>query len=120
MKLAYLFNCYPQSSQTALRREVVAFEKLGTPIERFTLRRFDGDLVDADDRAERERTRVVLAVGRLGTFVCLVSGSVTPAGSVLSGAGYGGEGRHAERTGPVPEHDLPGGSVRAPGLARRE
>ena len=66
MKLAYLFNWYPQPSQTALRREVVAFEKIGIPIYRFTLRRYDADLVDEEDRAERERTRVVLAVGASG------------------------------------------------------
>jgi colanic acid/amylovoran biosynthesis glycosyltransferase len=72
MKLAHLFNCYPQSSQTALRREVAAFEKLGTPIQRFTLRRFDGDLVDEDDRAERERSRVVLAVGVSGLASALL------------------------------------------------
>ena len=44
MKLAYLFNWYPQPSTTALRREVAAFEKMGIPIHRFTLRRYDGGL----------------------------------------------------------------------------
>ena len=72
MKLAYLFCWYPQPSTTALRREVVAFEKLGIPIFRFTLRRYDGDLVDEDDRAERERTRVVLAVGALGLAIAVL------------------------------------------------
>jgi colanic acid/amylovoran biosynthesis glycosyltransferase len=66
MKLAYLFNWYPQPSQTALRREVVAFETMGIPIYRFTLRRYDADLVDEEDRAEREQARVVLAVGASG------------------------------------------------------
>ena len=63
MKLAYLFPWYPQPSQTALRREVLAFEKMGILIHRFTLRRYDGDLVDEEDKAEREQTRVVLAAG---------------------------------------------------------
>lgn len=63
MKLAYLFNWYPQPSTTALRREVLAFEKMGIPIHRFTLRRYDGELVDGEDRIEREQTRVVLAAG---------------------------------------------------------
>jgi colanic acid/amylovoran biosynthesis glycosyltransferase len=66
MKLAYLFNWYPQPSTTALRREVAAFEKMGIPIYRFTLRRYDADLVDEADRAERDQTRVVLAVGASG------------------------------------------------------
>ena len=66
MKLAYVFNWYPQASQTALRREILAFEQMGIPIHRFTLRRFDGELVDEEDRIERERTRVVLGVGAFG------------------------------------------------------
>jgi colanic acid/amylovoran biosynthesis glycosyltransferase len=66
MKLAYLFNWYPQPSTTALRLEVAAFEKMGIPIHRFTLRRYDRELVDEEDRAERERARVLLAVGASG------------------------------------------------------
>jgi colanic acid/amylovoran biosynthesis glycosyltransferase len=66
MSLAYLFTWYPMPSQTALRREVVALEELGLSFHRFSLRRYDGDLVDEHDRAERERTRAVLDVGAFG------------------------------------------------------
>jgi glycosyltransferase involved in cell wall biosynthesis len=66
MALAYLFNWYPQPSLTALRREVRALEDLGVTFERFTLRRYEGTLVDPDDIAERERTRVILDAGVLG------------------------------------------------------
>ena len=54
MSLAYLFNWYPMPSQTALRREVVALEELGVSFHRFSLRRYEGELVDEHDRAERE------------------------------------------------------------------
>lgn len=63
MSLAYLLNWYPMPSQTALRREVAALDELGIPFHRFSLRRYEGELVDEDDQAERERTRAVLDVG---------------------------------------------------------
>jgi glycosyltransferase involved in cell wall biosynthesis len=66
MVLAYLFNWYPLPSQTALRREVTALEDLGITLHRFSLRRFEGELVDENDRSERERTRAVLDSGALG------------------------------------------------------
>jgi colanic acid/amylovoran biosynthesis glycosyltransferase len=72
MKIAYLFNTYPQPSTTALRREVIALEKMGIRIHRFTLRQFEGDLVDEEDRAERERSRVVLAVGASGLAAAML------------------------------------------------
>jgi colanic acid/amylovoran biosynthesis glycosyltransferase len=66
MGLAYLFAWYPMPSQTALRREVVALEALGVSFHRFSLRRYEGELVDEHDRSEREQTRAVLDVGALG------------------------------------------------------
>ena len=63
IKLAYLFNWYPQPSQTALRREITAVEDLGLSPHRFTLRPFKGQLVDENDLAEREKTRAVLDAG---------------------------------------------------------
>lgn len=71
MALAYLFNWYPQPSLTALRREVTALEELGVSLHRFTLRRYEGQLVDEHDRAERERTRVVLDAGAMGFLASL-------------------------------------------------
>jgi colanic acid/amylovoran biosynthesis glycosyltransferase len=65
MAIAYLFNWYPLPSQTALRREVLALEELGLTLHRFSLRRYEGELVDEGDRAERERTRAVLDTGGL-------------------------------------------------------
>jgi glycosyltransferase involved in cell wall biosynthesis len=71
MGLAYLLNWYPQPSQTALRREVAALERLGVAFHRFSLRRYEGTLVDPEDIAERERTRSVLDVGATGFLAAL-------------------------------------------------
>lgn len=71
MTLAYLFNWYPQPSLTALRREVTALDDMGVSFHRFSLRRFEGKLVDEHDLAERERTRAVLDVGATGLLGAL-------------------------------------------------
>jgi glycosyltransferase involved in cell wall biosynthesis len=79
MSLAYLFNWYPMPSQTALRREVVALEELGISIHRFSLRRYEGELADEQDRLERERTRTVLDVGALGLMAAVLrTGAARP------------------------------------------
>jgi colanic acid/amylovoran biosynthesis glycosyltransferase len=80
MVLAYLFNWYPQTSLTALRRELRAVEDLGTEIHRFTLRRFDGELVDEEDQQERERTRVVLGAGAAGLLAATARVAATRPG----------------------------------------
>ena len=64
--VAYLVNQYPQPSQSFIRREIAALEKLGVRVERFTVRSWPGNLVDEGDRAEKQRTRVILSVGALG------------------------------------------------------
>ena len=63
MKLAYLINQYPQPSHSFIRREIGALEQLGTPVFRFTLRRYTGPLPDPADQAERDKTFVVLDHG---------------------------------------------------------
>lgn len=64
MKLAYLLNTYPLISTTFIRREILAIEALGQPVERFAVRNWDGDLVDPEDIAERARTNYILTGGR--------------------------------------------------------
>ena len=71
MKIGYLINQYPQSSQSFIRREIAALESLGVSVERFTVRRWDQKLVDPGDIAEQERTRVVLDVGGMGLLKAL-------------------------------------------------
>jgi colanic acid/amylovoran biosynthesis glycosyltransferase len=67
--IAYLINQYPQSSQSFIRREILALEKLGQPIERFSVRRWETTLVDENDRAEQSKTRYVLDVGAVGLLL---------------------------------------------------
>lgn len=60
MRIAYLINQYPKVSHTFIRREILSLERQGFEILRIALRGWDGDLVDAEDQIERERTRYVL------------------------------------------------------------
>jgi len=68
LRIAYLINQYPQTSQSFIRREIQALEELGFHVERTTLRRWRERLVDPQDQAEADRTRCVLESGawRLG------------------------------------------------------
>src|SRR5947209_11030008 len=78
MKIAYLINQYPQASQSFIRREIAALEKLpGVTIERFTVRRWDQKLVDPADIAEQQRARVVLDVGTHGLLFALLAALFT-------------------------------------------
>lgn len=63
MRVAYLLNQYPMPSQTFVRREIAALEEQGWDIERISVRPTTGESVDAADRAEAARTRVVLGPG---------------------------------------------------------
>lgn len=60
MRIAYLVSQYPKVSHTFIRREIRALEAGGAEIVRLALRGWaDDNVVDPDDRAERERTRYV-------------------------------------------------------------
>ena len=72
MKIAYFVNQYPKVSHSFIRREIVALETLGFPIERFALRGWDGDLADQEDLAERGRTRYVLGQGLLPVILAFL------------------------------------------------
>src|SRR4051812_10145259 len=63
--LAYLVNQYPQTSHSFIRREIAALEARGLSVQRFSIRSGREALVDAQDRAEAGRTRVVLEAGAL-------------------------------------------------------
>jgi glycosyltransferase involved in cell wall biosynthesis len=63
MRVAYLVNQYPKVSHSFIRREIRALETLGVAIERISLRECGEELVDPEDRREREQTHVVLAGG---------------------------------------------------------
>ncbi|WP_435257482.1 glycosyltransferase [Thioclava sp. FR2] len=63
MKIAYLVNTYPRPSQTFIRREIHALERMGWQIERFALRSDRAALVDPADIAEDSRTEHLLDKG---------------------------------------------------------
>src|SRR5258708_5606515 len=81
MKIAYLINQYPQASQSFIRREIAALEARGVEVERFTVRRWDQELVDPGDIAEQQRTRVVLDVGGAGLLLAVLRTLVTRPGA---------------------------------------
>ena len=62
-RIAYFVNQYPKVTHSFIRREIVALERQGFQIERIALRGWDGEVLGAEDRAERERTRYVLQGG---------------------------------------------------------
>jgi glycosyltransferase involved in cell wall biosynthesis len=60
VRIAYLINQYPSISHSFIRREIHALEQLGFEILRISLRGWDLELVDEQDRIERKHTRYVL------------------------------------------------------------
>jgi glycosyltransferase involved in cell wall biosynthesis len=77
LRIAYLVNQYPQPSQSFIRREIAAMEALGPFIRRYSVRRWNGTLVDSQDRAEQEATRVVLDAGAIGLVWALLKIATT-------------------------------------------
>jgi len=71
MRVAYLINQYPKVSHTFIRREILALERQGVEVIRFALRGWDGDIVDARDRAEQTKTRYTLQAGLLALLSSL-------------------------------------------------
>jgi glycosyltransferase involved in cell wall biosynthesis len=65
IRVAYLVNQYPKVSHSFIRREILALERQGVEVQRIALRGWDAQVADADDAAERDRTRYVLREGVL-------------------------------------------------------
>ena len=63
MKIATLVNTYPRGSQTFIRREILALERLGWQVQRFALRSDRAALIDPADIAEDGRTTHLLEQG---------------------------------------------------------
>ena len=63
VRVAYLVNQYPKVSHSFIRREIRALERRGVAVQRYAVRGWDGDAVDAEDLDERARTRYLLRDG---------------------------------------------------------
>jgi glycosyltransferase involved in cell wall biosynthesis len=68
MRIAYFINQYPKVSHSFIRREILALERQGVEVQRIALRGWDAELHDAEDLAERGKTRYVLQKGLRGLF----------------------------------------------------
>lgn len=66
MRIAYFINQYPKVSHSFIRREILALERQGVEVQRIALRGWDAELQDAEDTAERDKTRYVLRGGVKG------------------------------------------------------
>lgn len=77
MKVTYLVNQYPKASHSFIRREIAGLEACGIEVDRWSIRRTAEPLVDADDRSEASRTRVLLDAGKVGLGLALLRCAVT-------------------------------------------
>lgn len=66
MKIAYLVNQYPKISHVFIRREILAVERAGCEVRRYSVRKTRDELPDPLDRAEATKTQSVLDVGWRG------------------------------------------------------
>ena len=66
MRIAYLVNQYPKISHVFIRREILAVEREGCEVTRYSLRRTGEELIDPIDREEATKTQAVLDAGWWG------------------------------------------------------
>jgi colanic acid/amylovoran biosynthesis glycosyltransferase len=76
MNIGYLMPTYPMPTLTFIRREVAALEAQGMTVHRFAARRFAGELTDATDRTEQDRTCYILDAGAWGLARSLITEAV--------------------------------------------
>jgi glycosyltransferase involved in cell wall biosynthesis len=63
LRIAYFVNQYPKISHTFIRREILALERQGFDILRVSLRGWNDELTDEEDRIEQTNTRYILRSG---------------------------------------------------------
>jgi hypothetical protein len=73
-----IVNQYPQPSHSFIRREIRALEGLGYDVRRFSVRRWNGRLVDRNDLEENKRTTAILEQGLLAAAWSVVTAAVAP------------------------------------------
>lgn len=98
MRIAYFINQYPKVSHSFIRREILALERQGFEVVRYALRGWDGELVDAEDQREREKTRYVLRRGLTGLLPAVLQAWVKAPSRFLDALGLAWRmGRRADR-----------------------
>ncbi len=65
MRIAYLVNIYPMTSQSFIRREIRELESQGFEVDRYSTRAWDKDVVDPLDKQERDKTTVIQNVSKV-------------------------------------------------------
>jgi glycosyltransferase involved in cell wall biosynthesis len=83
LRIAYLLGMYPATSQTFIRNEIGAVEASNVSVSRYTLRRWNQELIDPADVAERQRTRAVLDVGAAGLLLAFFATAIIHPGAFL-------------------------------------
>lgn len=97
-RIAYFVNQYPKVSHSFIRREILALERQGLEVQRYALRGWDAELVDAEDQTERARTRYVLRQGGLALLAATLRAVMASPGRFLGALGLALKlGRRAER-----------------------
>lgn len=95
LNIGYLVNLYPKISHTFIRTEIAGVEAAGSTVQRFSIRPSPDQLIDPDDLAEEERTRVVLrARGHLLSSLLLAGkrpGSLARATAMAARIGFKSE-----------------------------
>lgn len=81
--IAELVSRYPKPSHSFVREEIAGLEAAGARVVRVTVRPCEEELVDPRDRAEAERTRVLLARGALGLVPALLGCALARPGAFL-------------------------------------
>jgi glycosyltransferase involved in cell wall biosynthesis len=85
--VAYLINQYPKVSHTFIRREILALEHQGIPVQRLALRGWDAEVADDEDVREKARTRYVLQKGVLPLVFALAARLIAAPGRLFAALG---------------------------------
>ena len=85
-RVAYLVNQYPKVSHSFIRREILALERLGTPVSRYAVRGWDDPIADPIDASERTRTRYLLQRGLVPPLRALACVALRTPGRFLAAA----------------------------------
>jgi colanic acid/amylovoran biosynthesis glycosyltransferase len=78
LRVGYLVNRYPAVSHTFIRREIAGVEACGIELRRYSIRSTEeSEIVDPADRAERERTTVLLKGGMAALLGSVLGSALT-------------------------------------------